>query len=84
MATESKMSSLTLAALKTTYDPKMSYSTCEFDVPSRLISPLKDLGFPDDYKEAGIIYINFPNSKLDRRTLVIGWREHNFREYSQP
>lgn len=78
-----KIASLPFDALKATYDPKMAYTTCEFDVPSQLIPRLKDLGIPQDYEVAGSLCINFPSPKLDKRTLIIAWREHNFREYRE-
>jgi hypothetical protein len=80
--TQNQKSALSLDALKVTYDPKMSYSTCEFDVPRRLMPSLKALGLPGDFDTAGFLYVNFANPRLDCRNVIIGRKEDNFRAHS--
>ncbi|KAF8524139.1 hypothetical protein BU17DRAFT_43208 [Hysterangium stoloniferum] len=67
-----------LESLKTTYNPKMSYTTCEFYVDPILLHPLKALGVPADYETAGVLYLYFPDSALDNKCLIIARREGNF------
>jgi hypothetical protein len=71
--------SLSLEDIKITYDPKMAYTTCKFDVPPALFDSLKGLGFPIDYETAAYVYIYSPNSKVERTHMVIQRQEKNTR-----
>ncbi|KAF8510618.1 hypothetical protein JB92DRAFT_2938838 [Gautieria morchelliformis] len=51
--------------------------TCIFDVPSSLIEPLKGHGFPMDYETAAYVYINLPNSKVERNHMMMQRQEKN-------
>ncbi|KAF8497277.1 hypothetical protein JB92DRAFT_2987843 [Gautieria morchelliformis] len=70
--TDQQVSPLPLDALKHTYDPKMAYATCAFDVPPALMSPIKALGFLEDFATAGLLYINIADPSTDSRSVVIG------------
>ncbi|KAF8529794.1 hypothetical protein JB92DRAFT_2859630 [Gautieria morchelliformis] len=72
--TEQQVSPLPLEALKHTYDPKMAYTTCAFDVPPALMSPIKALGFPEDFATAGLLYINMADPSTDSRNVIIGMK----------
>jgi hypothetical protein len=73
-----------LESLKVTYDPKMAYTTCDFEIPSALIHPLEALGFPADFHTAGYIYVNFANAKMGNRNLIVGRKGRNSRTRGSP
>lgn len=68
-----------LESLKITYDHKMVYTTCEFDVPSNLFGSLMLLGFPMVFETATNLYLYFPNSSVERNNLLMQRRENNIR-----
>ena len=68
-----------LQALKITYDPKMAYSTCTFNVPVPLIPSLNALGLPEDFETAGLLIVNIPDPTIDTRHLIVGTKENNAR-----
>ncbi|KAF8492265.1 hypothetical protein JB92DRAFT_3003916 [Gautieria morchelliformis] len=72
--TEQQVSPLPLEALKHTYDPKMAYTTCAFDVPPALMSPIKALGFPEDFATAGLLYVSAADPSTDSRNVIIGMK----------
>ncbi|KAF8577654.1 hypothetical protein K439DRAFT_535242 [Ramaria rubella] len=69
---------LNIEDLKTTYHAKTAYTSCEFDVPPRLLGQLHSLGFPCNFDDAGFVYLNFPNASRDNLNLFIKRNEHNF------
>ncbi|KAF8479823.1 hypothetical protein JB92DRAFT_3102191 [Gautieria morchelliformis] len=72
--TEQQVSPLPLDALKHTYDPKMAYTTCAFDVPPALMSPIKALGFPEDFATVGLLYVSTADPSTDSRNVIIGMK----------
>ncbi|KAF8577661.1 hypothetical protein K439DRAFT_1396445 [Ramaria rubella] len=77
---EPKNGEPSLESLMQTYNAKMAYTTCEFDVPTRIVDQLHDLGFPLDFNFAGVVYVSFPNAKQDTRNFVVKRCEINFME----
>ncbi|KAF8529996.1 hypothetical protein JB92DRAFT_2859327 [Gautieria morchelliformis] len=69
--TEQQVSPLPLEALKHTYDPKMAYTTCAFDVPPALMPPIKALRFPEEFEAAGFLYVNTADPSTDSRNVII-------------
>ncbi|KAF8492268.1 hypothetical protein JB92DRAFT_3147513 [Gautieria morchelliformis] len=61
-----------LESLKVTYDPKMAYTGCDFEIPPELIHSLEALGLPADFQTAGILYVGFANPKMDNRNVIVG------------
>ncbi|KAF8492267.1 hypothetical protein JB92DRAFT_3003922 [Gautieria morchelliformis] len=72
--TGQQVSPLHLEALKHTYVPKMAYTTCAFDVPPALMSPIKALGFPEDFATAGFLYVTTADPGTDSRNVIIGMK----------
>ncbi|KAF8507736.1 hypothetical protein JB92DRAFT_3098220 [Gautieria morchelliformis] len=64
-------SQLPLSALRLTYDHRMAYTTCSFDVPPHLVPKLMELGFPSAYATAGLVYLSVPNPRVDKRNVII-------------
>ncbi|KAF8523552.1 hypothetical protein BU17DRAFT_43743, partial [Hysterangium stoloniferum] len=67
-----------LNELQISYDHKMAYTTCEFDVPERLFVPLRQLGFPGDYMTAAKLYVHLPLPAVDNRYMVLDRCERNY------
>lgn len=70
-----------LENLRVTYNPKLSYRTCEFNVPPHLIDQLKETGFPEDWENTTIPLVCFPDSKRDNRLLAVIRKDGNYLEF---
>ena len=76
-STQRHCNSLPLESLKITYDPKMAYSTCTFDVPITLIASLNAIGLPENVETGAYLFVNFPDPSLDCRTMIVTMKEKN-------
>ena len=78
-STQRHCNSLPLDSLKITYDPKMAYSTCTFNVPITLISSLNAIGLPENFETGSYLFVNFSDPSLDRRNVIVALKENNAR-----
>lgn len=63
--------------LRVTYNPKLSYRTCDFDVPPHLISQLGEAGFPEDWNTTTVPFVCFPDAKREHRLLAVIRKENH-------
>ena len=63
---------------KASYDPKMFYTTAEFQVNPK---SMENVPIPGGWANARAIYNYVPDSRTDRRTLLCMKRENNTRKF---
>ncbi|KZT32113.1 hypothetical protein SISSUDRAFT_584852 [Sistotremastrum suecicum HHB10207 ss-3] len=59
---------------KDVYDPKMHYTTCEFEVDPAI---MEKVDFPGGYSNGRALYVGVPDSRIEHRTMLMFRREHN-------
>ncbi|KZT32360.1 hypothetical protein SISSUDRAFT_1066988 [Sistotremastrum suecicum HHB10207 ss-3] len=59
---------------KDVYDPKMHYTTCEFEVDPTIMEKVE---FPGGYINARAFYVGLPDSRIERRTMLMFRRENH-------
>ncbi|KZT32362.1 hypothetical protein SISSUDRAFT_1066990 [Sistotremastrum suecicum HHB10207 ss-3] len=63
-----------LQVSKDVYDPKMHYTTCEFQVDPSIMEKVE---FPGGYSSGRALYVGVPDSRIEHRTMLMFRREHN-------
>ncbi|KZT41427.1 hypothetical protein SISSUDRAFT_981801 [Sistotremastrum suecicum HHB10207 ss-3] len=59
---------------KDVYDPKMYYTTCEYNIEP---AKFEKVHFPGGFANASVIYNFLPDSRMERRVLLVFKRENN-------
>ncbi|KZS95627.1 hypothetical protein SISNIDRAFT_408595 [Sistotremastrum niveocremeum HHB9708] len=62
---------------KDVYDPQMHYTTCEFEVDPAIMEKVE---FPGGYINARAFYVGLPDSRIERRTMLMFRRENSTRK----
>ncbi|GJJ09112.1 hypothetical protein Clacol_003334 [Clathrus columnatus] len=74
--------STSLQNLKISFDPKMTYTSCEYELPPRLEEEYRKYGFPTDADTICKVYVYFPVGGEDNRQIIIEKRERNFLHFA--
>ncbi|GJJ09116.1 hypothetical protein Clacol_003338 [Clathrus columnatus] len=71
-----------LQDLKLSFDPKMAYTTCEFELSPKLEEEFRKYSLSTDSDTSCTVYAYFPTSGEDNRQIIIEKREKNFQRPS--
>ncbi|GJJ12742.1 hypothetical protein Clacol_006987 [Clathrus columnatus] len=80
-ANGNQKASTQLENLRVTYNPKLSYRTCEFNVPPHVTEQLKEAGFPEDWNTTTVPLVCFPDAKVGQRLLAVVRKDNDYLEY---
>ncbi|KAF8574755.1 hypothetical protein K439DRAFT_1624087 [Ramaria rubella] len=77
VSTKREKALLPFNSLKTSYNPKVAYSTCEFDISPRLYAAITEIGLPID--DENIFFFVFGSDyKVDNKHFAITRRERSY------